>query len=343
MYVNGSRENKHSISTFGPHFGYKDLIPLFTAPKFNATEWASIYHRAGARYAGPVAEHADGFAMFKSDLSHYNAFEMGPKRDVVGELAAAIRGNGLRLVTTLHHQWLQAWYPTWDNLTDAGNDEYELTATQGGLYGAKVASAKCFSGSLSTLAPPQHPPGCEVTPRFNDYFVGKVREVVDQYQPDVLYFDAKLDWIDEPHRLEFLAHYYNSDLEWQKQGTSAGVITTYKIKDLVVGAGALDFERGGSSTILPLKWQTDDAMDRGSWSWVDPPNLKNESELIDELVDIVSKNGNLLLDIPPHADGSIDPRVQRTLFAIGDWLDVNGQAIFATKPWFNGTYGCVYR
>jgi hypothetical protein len=105
-----------------------------------------------------------------------------------------------------------------------------------------------------------------------------------------------MDWVDEAHRLEFLAHYYNSDLEWQKQGHSSGVITTYKINDLVVGAGALDFERGGSSTILADKWQTDDAMDRRSWSWVNPPNLKNESELIDELVDIVSKNGNLLLD-----------------------------------------------
>ena len=105
--------------------------------------------------------------MFKSAISHYNAAEMGPKRDVVGELAAAIRGNGMKLVTTLHHQWLQAWYPTWDSRTDAGNAEYELTAQEGGLYGPKVANAKCFGGSLGTLKSPSHPPGCEVTPRFN--------------------------------------------------------------------------------------------------------------------------------------------------------------------------------
>ena len=339
MYVNGSAEQKHHVATYGETFGYKDFVPLFTAPNFNATEWAQLYKRAGVRYAGPVAEHADGFAMFKSAVSHYNAFEMGPKRDIVGELAAAIRQEGLRLVTTMHHQWLFAWYPTYDNNTDSGQPAYELTAEQGGLYGPKVGNSKCFGGSLSTLASPTHPKGCEVTPRFNDYFNAKVFEVVDQYQPDVLYFDSKMDWVDEPHRLAFLAHYYNAAKQWQKAGTSAGAIVTYKSKDLAAGAGALDFERGGADQIHTPKWQTDDAMDRGSWSWVNPPDLKNETELIDELVDIVSKNGNLLLDIPPHADGSIDPVIQRTLFAIGDWLAVNGQAIFSTKPWFAGGFG----
>jgi alpha-L-fucosidase len=134
--------------------------------------------------------------------------------------------------------------------------------------------------------------------------------------------------------LEFLTHYYNSALQWKKD-----VIVTYKMHDLAVGSAALDFERGGSNDVLPLHWQTDDAMDRGSWSWVTPPNLKNETELINELVDIVSKNGNLLLDIPPHADGSIDPQIQKTLFAMGDWLKINGEAIFATKPWSDGPYG----
>ena len=330
MYVNGSSAYKHNVQTYGAANGYKDFIPKFTAPKFNASEWAAIYRRAGARYAGPVAEHADGFAMFKSAISHFNAFEMGPKRDVTGELEAAIRHNGLRFVTTMHHQWLQAWYPTWNDVTDAGDPQFELTATHGGLYGPKVASSKCFSGT--------HPP-CVPSQRFNDYFNGKVFEVVDQYHPDVLYFDARLNWIDEDHRLAFLAHYFNSAANWTKAGTSSGVVVTYKNKDLEAGAGVLDFERGGADRIIVPHWQTDDAMDRGSWSWVNPPNLKNETELIGELVDIVSKNGNLLLDIPPHADGSIDPEVQRTLFAIGDWLGVNGEAIFATRPWFEVGFG----
>eukprot|EP01044_Picomonas_judraskeda_P007323 COSAG03_NODE_782_length_5876_cov_3.589233_1_plen_369_part_10 len=168
MYVNGSDVWKHHVSTYGESFGYKDFIPQFTTPKFNATEWAAIYHRAGARYAGPVAEHADGFAMFKSSISHYNAVEMGPKRDIVGELAEAIRSNGMRLVTTMHHEWLFDWYPTWDSNTDAGDPKYELTDQQGGLYGPKVANANCTEHFL-TSAP------CIMTKRFNDYFNGKVR------------------------------------------------------------------------------------------------------------------------------------------------------------------------
>jgi alpha-L-fucosidase len=176
MYVNGSKENKHAIATFGEDFGYKDFIPKFTAPKFNATEWASLYRAAGARYAGPVTEHADGFAMYDTKLSNYNSVKMGPKRDVTGEMAKAVRAQGLKLVTTLHHQWLWAWYPTYDPHTDCGQAEYQLTADHGGVYGPNCGSKAAWSKLNTTQA-------------FMDYFERKVEEVVDLYQPDVLYFD----------------------------------------------------------------------------------------------------------------------------------------------------------
>ena len=321
MYQIGSAEYKHHLATYGSlnNFGYKDFIPRFTTPNFNASEWASLYRRAGAQYSGPVAEHADGFAMFKSNVSHYNAFEMGPKRDIVGEMEVAVREQGMRFIATLHHQWLWAWYPTFNTSLDhdAGSQDYQLTPAHGGLYGPAVPNPASFN------------PPCGTTQAFQDYFLAKTLEVVDQYHPDIVYFDSKwANTIDEAHRLAFLAHYYNAAAAW---GTD--VVVTYKDSDLKVGAGLLDLERGGSAGILVPAWQTDDAMDRHSWSWVEPPSLKNSSELVGELCDIVSKGGNFLLDIPPMADGTIPEVVQDILLSIGDWLALNGAAIYATVPW----------
>eukprot|EP00947_MAST-08B_sp_MAST-8B-sp1_P006120 g6120.t1 len=320
MYVNGSSVRDHHLSTYGDSVGYKDFIPKFTATRFDAAAWAKLYRRAGAQYAGPVAEHADGFCMWDSRLSRFNAKEMGPKRDVVGELVASIRGEGLKVITTLHHQWLWAWYPTWNTSSDAGQPQYQLLpgGDHGGLYGPAVAGPEEFNQPHTTQL-------------FQDYWLNKSVELVDKYSPDLVYYDSK--WaatVDTAHRLAFLAHYYN-DAAVRRGGAPVGV--TYKSKDLEPGAGVLDYERGGVGGTQGTMWQTDDAMDRNSWSWVEPPSLKNSTELVGELVDIVSKNGSFLLDVPPLADGSFDGRVVATLESMGDWLALNGMAIFHTRPW----------
>jgi alpha-L-fucosidase len=316
MYIDGSAANAHHRKVFGEAFGYKDFIPQFTAAKFNASAWAELYRKAGAQYAGPVAEHADGFAMFDSEVSNFTCVKMGPKRDITGEIAAAVRAEGLRVITTMHHQWLWAWYPTWNTSLDTGNAAHQLTEAHGGLYGEHCSGPAEFDTPHTTSL-------------FKDYFLHKVKEVVTKYQPDVLYFDEKLEQtMDDAHLLEVVSFFYNQAVRWNK-----GVALTYKEHDLHVNAGVLDVERGGFESTQNFSWQTGDSIDFDSWSWVEPPHLKNATLLIGELVDVVSKNGNLLLDIGPKSDGTIDDQVVTVLLRLGAWLKQNGMAIFKTRPW----------
>lgn len=301
---------KHHIEVHGgaEKFGYKDFLPMFKAEKFDPDSWAKLFKKSGARFAGPVAEHADGFAMWDSDLTKWDAKDMGPKRDIVGDLEKAIRKQGIKFITTFHHQWLWAWYPTYDERYDTSNPEYA------GLYGPKTK------------------PGDFKNPKPDDEFcqlwLNKVKEVVDNYQPDLLWFDSRTNKIGEKYRCQMLAHYYNRSLEW---GKDVGV--TYKNKDLAKGAGILDIERGRMSTLSEFEWLNDDSIDWKTWCHDMNPNYKSANRLIDGLVDIVSKNGNLLLNITPKANGEIPLPVQQRLLEIGKWLDLNGQAIYETRPW----------
>jgi alpha-L-fucosidase len=313
MYVKGSSENKHHLAKYGPlsTFGYKDFIPAFTAAKFNPDEWAELFDKAGARFAGPVAEHADGFALWDSRLTKWNAAQMGPKRDIVGELAKAIRKRNMKFVVTFHHQWLWGWYPTTDQTTDAAKAEYS------GLYGPAVPPTAFDYGN----------PRPRPTPEFCSMWENKAREVVDKYQPDLVYFDSRLGIIDESYRKSFVAHYYNRAQEWGRE-----VAVTCKSLDMPHGAAIEDLECGRMARVTPFKWLTDDTMDWNSWAYLEKPDYKSANRLVDQLVDIVSKNGNLMLDIGPRPDGTIPEPIQERLLAIGQWLKVNGEAIYGTRP-----------
>ena len=237
---------------------------------------------------------------------------MGPKRDIVGLFEKALRKNDLKFIATFHHMWLWAWYPTWDKSLDTSKPEYA------DLYGSPVKPDE-FDNPFPDEA-------------FNDTFVAKIKEVVDKYQPDLMYFDNRLNRISERHRLDFAAYYYNEALEQNRD-----VIITYKKEDMGLGSGVVDLERGRMSDLKPFKWLTDDSVCWQSWAHLHEPQYKSAKRLIDSLVDIVSKNGNLLLNIPPRADGTIPEEVQELLLEIGTWLDINGEAIYGTRPW--QTYG----
>jgi len=314
MYIEGQRANTFHKLVYGPpaKFGYKDFIPMFQAEKFNPEEWAELFRKAGAKYAGPVSEHADGFSMWDSKVNPWNAGRMGPRRDVVGEMARALRSEGLKLLATFHHQWLWGWYPTEDKTLDCSQPQYS------DLYGPPAPESP-FDYDKPLPPPPQ---------QFQDNWEAKIKEVIDRYQPDLIYFDSRLNIIDEPHLSDCLAYYYSQADRWQNE-----VGVTYKQQDLPAGVGILDLEQGRMNKISAKMWQTDQTIDWNSWCYVQKPDLKSADRLVDGLVDIVSKNGTLLLDVNPTAQGVMpEPTVER-LLAIGKWLGVNGEAIYGTRPW----------
>jgi alpha-L-fucosidase len=286
-------------------FGYKDLIPKFTAEKFDAEEWADLFARSGAKFAGPVAEHHDGFAMWDSKLSEWNAAKMGPKRDVVGELEKANKAKGMKYVTAFHHAANWFFFPTWDKTKDCSNPAYS------GLYG------------------PIHEEDAVPTKEFLDEWYGKLVEVVDKYDPDFVWFDFALDIIREDYVKNFVAYYYNKAVERNKE-----VIISYKHFDLPTGVGLFDLELGQEPALTHYDWITDTSIDdQGAWGYIPNLNYKPVNRLVDNLVDRVSKNGYLLLNIGPKWDGTIPEGAKEGLLGMGKWLEVNGEAIYGTTSW----------
>lgn len=305
----GSPQHKEFVEKYGPltkDFGYKDLISGFKAEKFDAEEWAELFARSGARFAGPVAEHHDGFAMWDTKYSVWNAAQMGPKRDIVGELEKAIKAKGLKFVTAFHHAANWYFFPTWDTTKDCSNAAYS------GLYG------------------PVH--GIHESPNaeFCEEWYGKLKEVVDNYDPDYVWFDFELDLIPEKYVRNFVTYYYNKAIDRNKE-----VVISYKDHDIPPGVALLDHENAQEGYLTHYEWITDTSIEEVGSAWGYLPNLeyKSPNRLIDNLIDRVSKNGYLLLNVGPKPDGTIPEGAEESLLAVGKWLELNGEAIYGTTPW----------
>jgi alpha-L-fucosidase len=321
MYQPASPEFKHQVAKYGPQnkFGYKDFIPMFKAEHFDAKAWARLFREAGAKYVVPVAEHHDGFPMYDSNLTDWCAGKMGPKRDLLGELATAVRAEGLHLGASSHraeHDWFFDGGRQFDS--DVSDPRYAA------FYG------------------PAHPrlvkPGYEdrvyedwtyISREFLDDWLARTAEIVEKYHPDLVYFDW---WINQPSfrsRLaEFAAFYYN---QGAKSGT--GAIINYKYDAFEEHSATLDVERGQLSDIRPLHWQTDTSISNASWGYIEGDTFKSPEFIVHLLADVVSKNGDLLLNVGPRPDGTIPDPVQQVLHEVGGWLKVNGEAIYGTRPW----------
>ena len=320
MYNTWHPNYKFHKETYGSQkeFGYKDFIPMFTAPKFNADEWADLFVEAGAQFAGPAGEHADGFSLWDSEVNPWNSVDMGPKRDIVAELEKAIRKRGMKYVVSMHHSWLYGWFPTWNEEADC------FYADENSIYGEKLpASAWKVKDSKGFYTVDPMP-----SAKFEKVWLEKVKEVVDGYNPDLLWFDNRVQILSEKVRQEMMAYAYNNAAK-NKQD----FVLTFKRPDFPLGTGTVDLERSRMPEIYPEPWLTDNSISQKTWSWAADIECYTTDRLIHDLVDIVSKNGCLLLNIAPHPDGYIPEDQQQRLREMGAWLKLNGEAIYKSRPW----------
>ena len=330
MYREGTEQYDYHVRTYGPpsEFGYKDFIPMFKAESFNAAEWAELFKKAGAQFAGPVGEHHDGFCMWDSQFTDWNAARMGPGRDVVGELESAIRAQGMRFMVALHHAENWWFYPHWRKEFDTSDPRY--TGLYGPLHNLEPQARKRRAGGAKDpwgIVPwwLQDKPSKE----YLEKWLAKTCEVIDKYQPDMLWFDFGIRGLPEKYLRDFLAYYYNKEKEWGRE-----VAVTYKSHDLVPGTAIVDLELGRMGELTYHEWITDTSVDdQGAWSYVKDAGFKSVTTLVHNLVDNVSKNGHLLLNVGPMPNGEIPEEAKQCLLGIGKWLDVNGEAIYGTIPW----------
>ena len=325
MYAEGSREYEYHVKNFGnlKDFGYKDFIPMFKGEKFDAGKWTDLFKRAGARFVMPVLEHHDGYAMYDTEFNRWNAAKTGPQRDVASEIKAACEEKGLEFCASTHraeHYFFMNMGRTTES--DVNDDNYR--DFYGPAYLCPELSGTEVFGSLEDPMSPAKPS----EEWLNDWLV-RTCELIDRYRPSILYFDT---WIQnmafKPYLKKVCAYYYNRAEEWGKE-----VTINYKHEAFPPTVATFDVERGALTGISPVPWQTDTAIGKKSWGYIKDNEFKSSRQIICDLVDIVSKNGMLLINIGPKSDGTITDEETAVLEELGDWMNVNGEGIYGTVPW----------
>ncbi len=320
MHFEGSAEYNHHVETYGhpSEFGYHDFVPMFEAEHFDPEEWASLFVKAGARFAGPVAEHHDGFSMWDSEITPWNAADKGPKRDITGELEKAFDEQGLKLITTFHHARNLQRYKDKPDEKHFGASHYPL------VEGMPPAQDDPELNYLYGNIPEDQ--------WLEEVWFGKLKEVIDKYQPDIMWFDSWLDQIPEEYQQKFCAYYLNEAEKWDKE-----VVIVRKQDDLPLDVSVDDLEKSRKNELGEKVWMTDETVSTGSWCYTENLQIKPPEDVLHVLIDIVSKNGVLLLNISPKADGTIPDDQRNVLLTMGEWLDQFGESIYETRPWY--TYG----
>jgi alpha-L-fucosidase len=308
---------------FGPQekFGYKDFIPLFKQEKFNPDQWATLFRKAGAKFVMPTAQHHDNFAMWDSDVTPFNAKKMGPGRDLIGELGVAVRKQGMKYGLSNHG------VENFTFINPSAELNARLKAARADLYDPKWAAFY----NVADRSP-------EAMTRFLTDWVNRNLELIDKYQPDLLWFDNGVNLrLLDPLKLRVAAYYYNRARGWGKEVSISTKYVAYAPSndDTKQIGSIIDFEKVGLRSpagIRPSPWIVDDTIG-STWGYTTGMKVASADSILGKLIDTVSKGGTYLLNISPRADGTIPEEQQKTLLNIGAWLAINGEAIYGTHPW----------
>jgi alpha-L-fucosidase len=322
MYIQGHRQYKYHVEKYGhpSKFGFKDVIPTWKAEKFDPDYLMGLYKKAGAKYFVSMGVHHDNFDMWNSKLNRWNAAAMGPKKDIVGLFKKAAQQNELRFGVSEHLAVSYNWFQT-----SHGADG------EGSLKGVPYDGADPKYASLyhETHPAPKSPwDETGVPEKWKEHYFLRIKDLIDQYEPDLMYTDGPIffgQW-----GVSLMAHHYNRSAG--KHGGVTEAVWANKGKaDCVQGTCLLDLERGVVDRIWDTPWQTDTCI--GNWHYDKEAKYKSPKIVIDMLVDIVSRNGNLLLNFPLPSSGMLDPEELKVLDEITKWMSVNSEGIYGTRPW----------
>ncbi|HEX4053095.1 MAG TPA: alpha-L-fucosidase [Tepidisphaeraceae bacterium] len=349
MYQQGSDDYKYQLGFYGHPsvFGFKDIDHIWHAENWDPEKLMNLYKRAGAQYFMALANHHDNFDCFDSKYQPWNSVNIGPKKDIVGIWAKVAREHGLRFGVSVHASHAWSWFEV-----AQGSDK---TGPWAGVpYDGKMTKAdgagKWWDGlDPQDLYAQNHVPGTKLVWDWNvsegsstpdqaycNKFFNRTIDLINKYHPDLVYFDdtvVPLYGVCDAG-LKIAAHYYNASTQWHN-GRNEAVMTGKGLDEAQRKCITWDIERGRADQIEPQHWQTDTCI--GNWHYdrkiFEMHRYKSADMVIHMLIDVVSKNGNLMLSIPVRGDGTIDSDEVALLKQLADWMDVNRQCIFGTRPW----------
>ena len=325
MYLQGNKQYEYHLKTYGhpTKVGFKDVIPTWKADRFDPDHLLGLYKKAGAKYFCSMAVHHDGFDLWDSKYQpRWNAVATGPKRDIVGAFKEAADKHGLRFAVSEHLAPSYHWFST-----------SHMSDRTGPLAGVPYDGANPDYADLYHELPKYYPYSDRILndrqapARWKQHYFNRIKDLVDKYQPDLLYTDGDIFF--EEYGLALVANLYNVDAN-RRGGRCEAVYFSKLPSDCAVGTCVQDWERGVAAGIPAIPWQTDSCI--GEWHYNREAQYKSPKYVIDLLVDIVSRNGNLLLSIPLRGDGTLDEDEHAFLTALASWMQVHGGAIYGTRP-----------